>query len=394
MDTAYRDSFECAGAPAGGDEDNFECANADGSVLSANVWDNFEAENLSAGRCPSCGSEFYGDSVAVAADCPCCGKAKLVPARLSGMLKPEYIIPFKHDNNAAIEALKKFCNNKPLLPNDFTANKQRINAHGVYVPIWLFNAEVYGQVKYDATYCVKQHKHARVIHNYILRDGTIEFKDIPADASQALDDDYTAALEPFDYSEIKDFSPSYLTSYIAEKYDLNAKQCKQQAGRKTEATFKKELAKTIHDFNNVTPKTWFTQLKKYDARYCLFPVWIFNTEYNDKDYRFMMNGQTGKFVGKLPVDKSKTSKFTALSMAIFFAVVAPLLYLVALKLELPPTFTIPISIIASVCGGFLLISKWKKAMNTMRRDKKPPDYMVPGSIYIDRRKNVDIYRSF
>ena len=36
--------------------------------------------------------------------------------------------------------------------------------------------------------------------------------------------------------------------------------------------------------------------------YALYPVWILTTKYRDKLYTFAMNGQTGKFVGNLPID--------------------------------------------------------------------------------------------
>ena len=41
------------------------------------------------------------------------------------------------------------------------------------------------------------------------------------------------------------------------------------------------------------------------AKYALMPVWILNTKYQDKMYTFAMNGQTGKLVGSLPIDKKK-----------------------------------------------------------------------------------------
>ena len=39
--------------------------------------------------------------------------------------------------------------------------------------------------------------------------------------------------------------------------------------------------------------------------YALYPVWLLNTVWNGKTFSFAMNGQTGKFVGDLPVDKGK-----------------------------------------------------------------------------------------
>ena len=39
------------------------------------------------------------------------------------------------------------------------------------------------------------------------------------------------------------------------------------------------------------------------AKYVLYPVWLLNTTWKGKKFVFAMNGQTGKFVGDLPLDK-------------------------------------------------------------------------------------------
>ena len=41
-----------------------------------------------------------------------------------------------------------------------------------------------------------------------------------------------------------------------------------------------------------------------------YPVWLLNTTWNGEKYTFAMNGQTGKFVGNLPLDKSAATKWT------------------------------------------------------------------------------------
>ena len=45
------------------------------------------------------------------------------------------------------------------------------------------------------------------------------------------------------------------------------------------------------------------------AKYALYPVWLLTTQWNGKPYTFAMNGQTGKFVGDLPVDKQAYGKW-------------------------------------------------------------------------------------
>ena len=47
------------------------------------------------------------------------------------------------------------------------------------------------------------------------------------------------------------------------------------------------------------------KLHRGKVHYALLPVWLLNTKWQGKDFLFAMNGQTGKMVGDLPVDKKK-----------------------------------------------------------------------------------------
>jgi hypothetical protein len=61
-------------------------------------------------------------------------------------------------------------------------------------------------------------------------------------------------------------------------------------------------------------------VEKGKVSYSLFPLWILNTKYRNENYQFMMNGQSGLIVGKLPVDKDKALKYQLLFMFGFGAV--------------------------------------------------------------------------
>ena len=57
----------------------------------------------------------------------------------------------------------------------------------------------------------------------------------------------------------------------------------------------------------------------------LLPVWMLHTKWQGKDYLFAMNGQTGKLVGDLPVDKRKVAAW-------FADISVPLMILLAILL--------------------------------------------------------------
>ena len=62
-----------------------------------------------------------------------------------------------------------------------------------------------------------------------------------------------------------------------------------------------------------------------DVRYAMMPVWILTTNYQGKPYTFMMNGQTGKVIGSLPIDKRKATLYPLAASLIS----VPILYFIA-----------------------------------------------------------------
>ena len=63
------------------------------------------------------------------------------------------------------------------------------------------------------------------------------------------------------------------------------------------------FARTTVGYTSVLPESTSIKLASGKAKYALLPVWILNTSWNGQKYTFAMNGQTGKFVGNLPMDK-------------------------------------------------------------------------------------------
>ena len=78
---------------------------------------------------------------------------------------------------------------------------------------------------------------------------------------------------------------------------------------------------TVTGYNYVTTEQSSVNIDNTLTRYALYPVWVFTTRWKDKPYIFAMNGQTGKFVGDLPLDKVLRAKIfvgaTALLTLIF-----------------------------------------------------------------------------
>ena len=115
------------------------------------VWSENEAAGLRSYSCPSCGAELICDETTAATSCPYCGNPTVIAGQFSGMQRPELVLPFVLDKNAAKAALKKYYRGKRFLPNAFSSQNHIEEIKGVYVPFWLFDANASGSGQYEAT---------------------------------------------------------------------------------------------------------------------------------------------------------------------------------------------------------------------------------------------------
>ena len=69
-----------------------------------------------------------------------------------------------------------------------------------------------------------------------------------------------------------------------------------------------KIKESIKNYNSLSVMNESYFIQRTDWRYILLPVWFMTYKYKGKVYEFAMNGQTGKFVGDLPIDKAKKKK--------------------------------------------------------------------------------------
>lgn len=269
-----------------------------------------DSQSMIAYNCPSCGAELICEETTAATCCPYCGNPAIVPGKLGGnALKPDYIIPFKLDKQAAIAALKKHYQGKKLLPKSFTESNHLEEIKAIYVPFWLFDGQADGDISYHATRSFSVQEGDYLVttteHYNVRRAGHVSFERIPVDASSKMPDDYMDSIEPFDYSELQPFSTAYLPGFLADKYDVPAEDCAVRADQRATQTTIDALSDTVSGYESCTPTSSEINLRRGQVKYALCPVWMLNTKWNGKNYMFAMNGQTGKMVGDLPVSKGK-----------------------------------------------------------------------------------------
>ena len=145
----------------------------------------------------------------------------------------------------------------------------------------------------------------------MARAGEADFIKVPVDGSSKMPDAHMDAIEPFDYSAIQPFSTAYLPGFLADRYDEDEEKCLPRATHRMENTARAALRETIDGYSEVHTKAENINIDIRKAHYALLPVWMLHTRWNDKDFLFAMNGQTGKLIGDLPVDPKRVAAWFA-----------------------------------------------------------------------------------
>lgn len=295
-------------------------------------WLDGEQEGMFLYNCSHCGGEIIGDDTLAATNCPYCDMPVVLKSQFRGDLKPELIIPFKLKKEDAVKKLSDFCKGKKLLPDAFTKNNRIETIRGMYVPFWLFDGTSRANNIYTGTKVSSwsdAHYHYTKTDFYsVKRAGYVEFEKVPVDGSVKMEDKYTQSIEPYNYNELVDFQTAYMAGYIADRYDVDSETAKQVAHERIATTTNQMiLAQARHGYSKVKPDSENVNCEYKNAKYVLLPVWMLSTQYEGKIYTFAMNGQTGKFVGQLPIDKKKQKKYFATTTLLVTGIMSALLTL-------------------------------------------------------------------
>lgn len=290
-----------------------------------NVEEGVSAEQLQAYRCPNCGAEIVTDSVTAATFCVFCQNPTVIPQRFDGKYRPSAILPFATNQAQAKEAFRRLCKGKKLLPAGFLSKQRLEKITGVYVPFWLFDCKA--DFDYHATgeihtvWSDGDYQYTKTDLYHIHRAGSMDFENIPLDASEHMEDRLMDALEPFDFSKVQPFDMRYLSGYLAEVYTYEPKDLYQRMTERITPGVRRQIEGKNRPYHLVHSVRCDTAFQSEHQAYLLLPVWMLVSEFQGQRYLFAMNGQTGKVVGELPCDTGKSVKWFLLIFVIVLIVI-------------------------------------------------------------------------
>lgn len=290
-------------------------------------------------KCDSCGGEMLLPANRTALICAFCASPKVLPQGAADSIRPESLIPFQISKDEAVDAFNVWRKKRWFIPRAFKKHSVTSSVNGVYVPFWTFDAESYSTYRVEiGTYHYRQETRTRVVNgktetyteqvrytvwHWSSGDYDRTFDDVLIPASGQYDSKLLKKLNDFKLGDLVPYKPEYLSGFIAERYTVSLKEGSQQAQESMAATLRSEIRGQIHgdEIRNLDIDTKYSN-RTY--KHILLPVWNASYMYQNKSYRYMVNGETGEVIGRVPRSAWKITLF----VLFWVAVAAGIVYMV------------------------------------------------------------------
>lgn len=269
--------------------------------------------------CQSCGAQLVVADTLRTATCPYCAASSVVERPPSpDRPPPTFALGFVQTPQKARELARE-----NLLRRSFWAPSSVRNASveelkGIYVPAWLYSGlaesdfsamigenytetETYTETENGKT-VTKTRQVTRTEWRPLQGRHAEYVPDVLVTASSGLPNDELEHIEPFDLRALRRYDDAIIAGWISEEPSLPQAQCLEQARAEVVAHLRKRLAAFMPGDSH-RDLQYSTSFHQEALVVCLLPVWVMALRHDPQSppLRFLVNGQTGKVYGKVPV---------------------------------------------------------------------------------------------
>lgn len=285
--------------------------------------------------CKSCGVETFLTTEKMATVCEFCGSNQLIKKESS--MIPHGIVPFEIEEKDIEEYFNKWIKEQKDFHNDFYKNHTIDHKKGMYLPCWSFDAK--GTLK-DQVYNAQTDRMEVRFHEEDVDDYLVLSND-------NYNYDFFHHILPFDTSKNKEYKKEYLAGYHASYYNVGLRDSWLKGFQEIWDVVREGYKKNVDEYGSNAGNPFLLEdsklskiyqklnanafketeayknyikdlpvrLEKVSYKYLLVPVYLFDVKYENQEYSYMINGQTGTIAGT-PVPISKTKKIFRISKKI------------------------------------------------------------------------------
>jgi hypothetical protein len=269
--------------------------------------------------CDHCGAELAFAGVRTAT-CPYCTSPNFVerPATADHR-EPQFVVTFVGDAASARRALDRWLGRWRPFADPALRHATVEDLRGVYVPAYVYSAVAHTEF----TAQIGEHYTETETHSVREPDGTrrietrtvtrTEYRplagrhvgyitDLLVSASAGLSDTELARVEPFDLRQLRRFAPTSIAGWIAEEFARPAPACRTASHAAAIESVGDKLRRFLPG-DSYSDLSWNTAISWESLDPILVPVWVLAVRYRrDRPVlRVLINGQSGRITGKVPL---------------------------------------------------------------------------------------------
>lgn len=287
-----------------------------------------DGQPLTAGfGCQSCGAQVLCEPGYRSYECAFCGSTYVVelPGQGEARLSPDFVVPFRLDHQQAQGLFDGWCHRGLFTPGDVRKAARVDRLKGVYLPFWTFSmradsawqAEI-GEYWYQRV--AKDKKVRRTEwHGLTGRHHSFHYHYLVS-GSKGLPQEEAESVYPFDLAAMRRYRPELLAGWLAEPFSVS----REQALSACQQRFLEQEGERIAAFlpgDKHRELRWDTHFSEISDDFVLLPFWIGAYTYQDKVFRFVVNGQTGAATGTRPESLWKIAAAVLLALLAALAIV-------------------------------------------------------------------------
>ena len=267
-------------------------------------------------ECQGCGASMSYDASAQTLRCPFCGSEKLTEQRDVKVLRPNWVVPFAIDQQAALGCMRQWLGRGFWRPGDLAQAAQVTKFTQVYVPYWVFAARVYTYWTADTS---QTPPGARGDWFPLAGHNQASYSGLLVGASSVLTPAETAALQPFDLAAAVPPEQVDLENVVYEQFRVQRKYARPLAQAGLEDLERQACQKYVPA--NCRNMKVNLRIEGLSGEPVLLPVFVMAYRYKDQVHRFLVNGQTGKCIGTAPTSYAKIAAAVGIVIAVIVGIV-------------------------------------------------------------------------
>jgi len=317
------------------------------SVL-GELGDKQEGHEVITVRCDSCRAEVPMAPNVTSQSCPFCGSNIVATGTSQKHIKPRSLLPFAVDRNKAREMFRRWLAGRWFAPGklkqfaliDDAKGTKGTGLSGMYLPYWTYDCKtttpytgqrgddyfvsvpVTVMVNGKPTTQMRQERRTR----WTWVSGSVEnaFDDVLVAASTSLPQDQLSEVgadhSTWDLKDLVPYSDQYLAGFTAESYTVDLPTGFNAARGIMEedirATIRSDIGGDHQRISEMRPA-----YRNITFKHILLPVWVAAYRYNNKVYRFLINGRTGRVAGQRPYSGWKIGLVVAAAVVAVLVIV-------------------------------------------------------------------------